>query len=74
MARGRRMKITPPNPLPPEVLTAGLRLFTNADVLREWLKKPARWADGKTPDELIAEGRTDEVIGVLIGIGHGNFL
>ncbi len=69
-----RMEITPPNPLPPEVLAVGIRLFETEVALQEWLKKPAKWANGKTPDELIANGRMDDVVGALNGIGHGNFL
>lgn len=37
----------------------------------EWLKQPLATFGGKTPLQLIAEGRTDDVIGYLESIESG---
>ncbi|UPG89457.1 MbcA/ParS/Xre antitoxin family protein [Luteibacter aegosomaticola] len=37
----------------------------------EWLNQPLASLDGKTPLQLIAEGRTDAVIGYLHSIASG---
>ena len=68
------MPLSPQNPLPPDILTAGLKLFTTEEALREWMTKPALWADGRTPAELVANGQTAEVVSALVGIAYGNIL
>ena len=68
------MPLLPQNPLPPDILTAGLKVFTTEEALRDWMTKPARWADGRTPNDIVADGQTAEVVSALEGIAHGNIL
>jgi hypothetical protein len=60
--------------IPHDVLAAGRDLFTDEASLREWLGSPALWADGKTPWQLIADGKFNEVVGALRGLANGHFL
>ena len=61
--------------MPPDVLTAGRDVFATEEALRQWLHTPAgAWAAGRTPQQLIDEGREADVVGALKGLAHGNFL
>jgi hypothetical protein len=57
--------------VPDEVLAAGLTIFTTELAVRQWLDEPARWAGGRTPQQLIAEGQIEEVITAIHRIAHG---
>ena len=68
------MSRLPQIPLPPDILTAGLKIFTTEEALRDWMTKPASWADGRSPAELVANGQAAEVVNALVGLAYGNIL
>lgn len=61
-------------PIPPPVLDAGRTIFSSDDGVRAWLARPAAWANGLTPWNLIDAGRQAEVLDALKGIGYGHVL
>lgn len=68
------MPLAPKTPIPPDVLTAGLKIFTTEESLRDWMAKPASWADGRSPAELVTNGQAAEVVSALEGLAYGNIL
>lgn len=65
---------TEKKPIPPEVRDAGKYVFSDEESLRTWLATPARWAEGKTPWQLIEEGKSGDVVDALTALAHGHFI
>lgn len=60
--------------IPTTVRDAGRYVFSDEASLRTWLATPARWAEGKTPWQLIEEGKSGDVVDALTALAHGHFI